>query len=176
VNVKAKIRIPNESVVMIRNFTPQVLGPGAMDGIESWTRKIVKRAAASMHNAPHPGEPSAPGTPPNIQSGLLHDNMKVVRSPLVVRVSMPFYGQIHEQGGTKHPARPFIMPQVKADPAGLQKELKKGLANGPVRIGTQQASPFARTTGVEGAIKKITRELGKGVSVTAVKKQWGGTW
>lgn len=65
--------------------------------------------------------PSAPGSPPHVQTGNLRASIThaLSRAGIVIVGSTPaaWYGKIHEHGGRHHPRRPFMRPAlIKASP------------------------------------------------------------
>jgi len=63
--------------------------------------------------------PSAPGTPPNVQTGNLRASITHARDGQYGRVlagttNVAWYGRIHEHGGRYHPRRPFMAPALRA--------------------------------------------------------------
>jgi hypothetical protein len=83
----------------------------------------LARARASMKKS-QAGEPSAPGTPPNIQTGNLAESMAAISTTKGVAIRMAFYGWIHERGGSKHPRRPFIEPILPDIRKALRERFK----------------------------------------------------
>ncbi len=83
------------------------------------TQWVADSARKSMKRAPAPGVPSRPGTPPNIQTGRLHDSIKArvvkhggwkIRGLVVGWTAKAWYGVVHEFGGRFHPLRQFLSP------------------------------------------------------------------
>lgn len=63
--------------------------------------------------------PSAPGTPPNVQTGNLRASITHAREGQYGRVlagttNVAWYGRVHEHGGRYHPRRPFMLPALRA--------------------------------------------------------------
>jgi len=91
---------------------------------------VVREAKASMRRAGgREGEPSEPGQPPNVQSGVLRSNINYApetvrdlfgrRTIVVVGPSRnAAYGRIHEHGenvgGRQYPERPFMAPALES--------------------------------------------------------------
>jgi len=82
--------------------------------------------------------PSAPGTPPHIQTGALRSSITTAPHGLCEVVVGPIepYGQVHEYGGRHHPQRPFMRPamlRAQSKFAGKFRHLKlreRGVAHG----------------------------------------------
>jgi len=178
--IEAKAKIPRESLVLIRNFSVNVLSRGAMDGLEEWAEEVVRTSSRSQKQAPKPRVPSPPGTPPNRQSGRLATTMKVRRTPRVIRIDMPFYGSIHESGGSKHPARPFIRPAEHKHEGDLLQRIENSMKNAdqktPLVLGAQRAYPTAKESGLDQTLTNMVKKLGTKVQVRSLKKQWGANF
>ena len=91
----------------------------------------VEKAAKELLSVAGMGEPSAPGEPPHAQTGNLRASITTAKTDRGTAVVGPtrlaFYGKIHEFGGRKHPARPFMRPaymQVKGQFAKEWRNLK----------------------------------------------------
>ena len=59
--------------------------------------------------------PSAPGSPPNADSRFMDSNIETeIGGPTLVTVtSYAPYSAVHEFGGSRHPARPFMRPATE---------------------------------------------------------------
>ena len=91
-------------------------------------KRIQREAQRSMKQAPAPGVPSPPGTPPHSQTGTLKGDIQVFVRKLAdgsYSVSVGFtrkawYGIVHERGGKFHPRRAFIDPAWKKESRRIQ--------------------------------------------------------
>jgi len=77
---------------------------------------LVERAAKeSMQGGGTAGAPSPPGTPPNVQTGVLRASIAHAATGVGTVVVGPteWTGKVHEFGGRNHPERPFMRPALK---------------------------------------------------------------
>lgn len=72
--------------------------------------------------------PSAPGTPPHVQTGVLRSSIATAEASILEVVIGPtehaWYGRIHEHGGRHHPKRPFMRPALRKAQREFPREFK----------------------------------------------------
>ncbi len=72
------------------------------------------------------GTPSAPGTPPHVQTGNLRASIThAMVSPTLAIVGPTreaWYGKVHEFGGRYHPKRPFMRPALNREKSKFARQ------------------------------------------------------
>lgn len=99
------------------NIRPQhlerLLSDAAKERLEKAGAILATEAKKSMRRGGgQEGEPSAPGEPPNVQSGTLRSSIQsaIENETTVVVGPTEKYGKYHEFGTRMHPQRPFMRP------------------------------------------------------------------
>jgi len=125
----AAAKVSMRSVRFFPRETTEAIGELYDRCIEAAMREGIAKMQASM-NPSEAGEPSAPGTPPNIQTGVLVKSIRVVKRSKAFAIGMAFYGWIHEFGGRIHPRRPFVQPVLPDISRALVKYMRAfGIGN-----------------------------------------------
>lgn len=93
---------------MARAKTDTVLDRLAME-VEREAKLSMRKGGGKAH------VPSAPGTPPNVQTGNLRSSISWARmgaSWVIGPTTQGYYGRYHEHGSRRHPRRPFMRPAL----------------------------------------------------------------
>ncbi len=77
--------------------------------------------------------PSAPGTPPNNDSGVLANNIETIRDPenplrVLVSSNAP-YAAVHEFGNSKLPERPYLRPAMARERKATVEAMRRAVAH-----------------------------------------------
>lgn len=102
--------------------------PGrAEDILDVAARNIETRAKLSMKGGGSPHQPSAPGSPPHVDTGALRASIHVEKPKKLTRDIMDGveYGVHLEFGTTRMAARPWLTPAVEPERAALTQAWKQ---------------------------------------------------
>lgn len=101
------------------------------NGLTSAAGKVQHDAQASMKGGGSPHRPSAPGSPPNVDTGALRGSgqTNVFTDGTRIRAQVAFgggnvpYGKLHEFGGRNHPPRPYLRPALEQNRGNIMRHL-----------------------------------------------------